>query len=72
MDDRGDAEYILGMLIERDRVARTLKLTQTQYSKDVVEKFHMDKSTCKIKVPIRSDHKMSADDCPSTLKRKRI
>ena len=44
MDDRGDAEYILGMLIERDRVARTLKLTQTQYS----------------------------DDCPSTLKRKRI
>ena len=56
MDDRGDTEYILGMLIERDRVARTLKLTQTQYSKDVVEKFHMDKSTCKIKVPIRPYH----------------
>jgi hypothetical protein len=47
--DRGDAENILGMLIERDRVARTLKLTQTQYAKDVVEIFHMDKSTCKIK-----------------------
>ena len=70
MDDRGDAEYILGMQIERDRTARTLKLTQTQYAKDVVKKFNMDKSTCGIKVPIRPDMKMSAADCPTTPEEK--
>jgi len=70
MDDRGDAEYILGMQIERDRSAKTLKLTQTQYARDVVKKFNMDKSSCGIKVPIRSDTKMSGADCPTTPKDK--
>lgn len=70
MDDRGDAEYILGMQIERDRQARTLVLKQTQYAKDVIGKFHMNNSKCPSKIPIRPDNKMSAADCPTTPEEK--
>ena len=66
MEDKGDASFILGMLIERDRVARTLKLTQSQYATDVVKKFGMDKSKCYIGVPMRPDTKLSSEDCPVT------
>ena len=44
MDDRGDASYILGMSIQRDRVAKTLELSQGQYARDVVTRFKMNNS----------------------------
>ena len=66
MDDRGDVEYILGIQVIRDRDARTLEIKQTQYAKDVVKRFRMENSKCKLKVPIHPKTKFSNDDCPST------
>jgi Reverse transcriptase (RNA-dependent DNA polymerase) len=39
--DLGNAQYFLGMEIERDRMAGTLKLSQKKYAEDVVSKFGM-------------------------------
>ncbi|TPX48526.1 DNA-directed DNA polymerase [Synchytrium endobioticum] len=40
MKDLGEAEYFLGMEIQRDRVARTITITQRKYIQDMLEKFH--------------------------------
>jgi hypothetical protein len=64
MDDRGDASFILGMSIERDRAARTLELSQAQYARNVVKRFKMKDSKCKLGIPIHSKVQLSADDCP--------
>jgi len=66
MDDRGDASFILGMSITRDRVARTLELSQAQYARDVVMRFKMQNSKCKLGIPIRSKVRLSGEDCPQT------
>jgi len=66
MDDRGDAAFILGIQIERDRAARTLIMKQTQYARDVVERFKMEKSKCRLRVPIHPKTNFSAEDCPTT------
>ena len=42
--DLGEARYYLGMDIVRDRAARTIKLSQRQYTADVLEQFGMDLS----------------------------
>ena len=64
MEDRGDVEYILGIQVIRDRTARTLSMVQTQYAKDVVKKFKMEDSKCRLLVPIHSNTKFSKEDCP--------
>ena len=65
MDDRGDVEYILGIQIIRDRDARTLSMVQTQYAKDIVKRFNMEKSKCILQVPILPKTKFTSDDCPT-------
>ncbi len=45
MVDNGEADYILGMVIIRDRIARNLSISQPTYLRDVLEKFRMD--SCK-------------------------
>lgn len=42
MKDSGELKYILGMEITRDRSKRTLKISQTAYLKQVLERFGMD------------------------------
>jgi len=66
MDDRGDASFILGMTILRDREAKTLELSQAQYARDVVTRFKMNKSKCKLGIPIHSKAKLSSEDCPQS------
>jgi hypothetical protein len=41
MKDLGEASYILGIKIERDRVNRKLSLSQENYIDTLLEKFHM-------------------------------
>ena len=45
MDDRGEVNYILGMMVTRDRVNGTLSIDQKLYLKDILAKFNM--SECK-------------------------
>ena len=54
MVDQGEAHYILGMTIERDRTAKTLKLGQKNYLEKILDKFGM--GDCKpVKTPMDSD-----------------
>ena len=39
MKDLGEAQYILGIQITRDRAKRTLSLSQTGYIRNLVQKF---------------------------------
>lgn len=56
MKDLGEAKVCLGLEITRDRKNRTLKLTQTGYAEQVVEKFGM--SGCKpVPTPLVPRHK---------------
>ena len=41
MKDLGEAHFVLGIQIERNRQARTLSISQQQYIKKVVERFDM-------------------------------
>jgi len=45
MKDMGDAEWILGMKVTRDRRKRTITLSQASYIDQILSDFHMD--TCK-------------------------
>ena len=64
MDDRGEAHYLLGMLIKRDRKAKTLSISQQSYIEKVLKRFGME--FCKpIATPLESGkkfHEMSSDD----------
>ena len=41
--DLGEASYFLGMEITRDRVNKTLKLTQNKYVQNILKQFNKDK-----------------------------
>lgn len=45
MEDRGDAHFILGMSIKRDRAKRILTIDQNRYLKAVLERFGMSDCT---------------------------
>jgi transposase InsO family protein len=44
MKDMGEAQYILGLQITRDRANRTLSLSQAQYIETVIQRFRMEDS----------------------------
>jgi hypothetical protein len=65
MKDLGNANFILGMEIKRDRKKRKLWLNQRKYVKTILQRFNMQE--CKpIKVPILVGVKLSMDKCPKT------
>jgi hypothetical protein len=43
IDDRGDMEegMLLGMEVKRNRAGRTIRLSQSRYSHDILERFNM-------------------------------
>ena len=44
MKDMGEAKYILGIKIYRDRSRRLIGLSQCVYIDKILERFHMEKS----------------------------
>jgi hypothetical protein len=65
MKDLGEAEYILGIQIVRDRANRTLHISQTGYIKTILERFGM--ADCKpASTPMDCGRKLSKADCPVT------
>jgi hypothetical protein len=67
MVDQGDAHFILGMTIERDRKRKVLKLGQKKYLQGVLERFGMQDSKPAL-APMEFKEKMSpskdeSDDC---------
>jgi hypothetical protein len=65
--DLGEATYILGIKIYRDRQRRLIGLSQTKYLDKVLKRFRMDKAT-KGSLPMLSGKILSKAQCPATAK----
>jgi hypothetical protein len=67
MKDMGEANYVLGVKIIRDRAKRLLDLTQETYIKKMLEHYHMQDSKS-MGTPVDKSLSPSHDMCPKTLK----
>ena len=65
MKDLGEAAYILGIKIYRDRSRRLIGLSQSAYLDKVLKKFKMDQSK-KGFLPVLQGVKLSKTQCPAT------
>ena len=65
MKDLGEASYILGIKLLRDRKNRMLGLSQASYIDKVLARFFM-KDSKKGSLPFRHGIKLSRDQCPNT------
>jgi Reverse transcriptase (RNA-dependent DNA polymerase)/gag-polypeptide of LTR copia-type/Integrase core domain/GAG-pre-integrase domain len=65
MKDLGEAHFVLGIRIERNRAARTLTLSQSEYVKNVISRFGMS-SSHPVSTPLDVSVKLSKADCPAT------
>ena len=65
MKDLGEATYILGIRIYRDRSRRLIGLSQSTYLDRVLKKFNMESSK-KGFLPMSHGVKLSKTQCPST------
>ncbi|KAL0445424.1 UNVERIFIED_CONTAM: Retrovirus-related Pol polyprotein from transposon TNT 1-94, partial [Sesamum latifolium] len=65
MKDMGEASYILGINIYRDRSRRMLGLTQSSYIEKVLERFRMEHSKRGV-LPMRYEIKLSNKQSPKT------
>jgi len=63
MKDMGEASYVIGIEIFRDRTQGLLRLSQKAYIERILENFHMDKCFAGI-VSIQKGDKFSLMQCP--------
>jgi hypothetical protein len=63
MKDMGEASYVIGIEIFRDRSRRLLGLSQKAYIERVLERFRMDKCSAS-DAPIQKGDKFSLMQCP--------
>ena len=69
MKDLGEAAYILGIKIYRDRSRRLIALSQSTYLEKVLKRFRMDQSK-KGFLPVQKGKPLSLTQCPATVKEK--
>ena len=65
MKDLGEAHYVLGIQIQRDRQARTLSIGQHEYIKQVLDRFGMLDSK-PVATPLATGTQLLKSDCPTT------
>ena len=69
MKDMGEASYVLGVKIFRDRSSKFLNLSQETYIRKILKRFHMQ--GCKpIDTPIEKDDTLNLE-CVQRLKKKK-
>jgi hypothetical protein len=61
--DLGEASYVIGIEIHRDRKQRILKLSQKAYIEKVLKRFRMKNCSASVALIIKRD-KFSNDQCP--------
>ena len=66
MKDLGEAAYILGIKIYRDRSRRLIALCQDTYLEKVLKRFKMEDSK-KGSLPTLSGKPLSKKQCPTTV-----
>lgn len=65
MKDLGEAKYVLGLEIERNRLLRTLTIGQQTYIKNILERFNMQ--DCKpVSTPFERGTLLQKSNCPNT------
>ena len=65
MKDLGEAHYVLGIQIERDRKHKVLHISQREYIKNVLDRFQM--SECNpLSTPMDVNVKLSKQQCPTS------
>src|SRR3954468_20391492 len=69
MKDLGEAAYILGIKIYRDRPSRLLALSQSTYIAKILKKFSMDNSKRGL-LPVIKGVKLLLTQCPTIAKEK--
>ena len=63
MQDMGEANYILGVKLKRDRSKIILALSQENYIQNILERFHL--SSCKlVDTPVSKGEALSLNMCP--------
>ena len=67
MKDLGEAAYILGIKIYRDRSRRLIGLSQSTYLDKILKKFNMDQSK-KGFLHVLQGVRLSSAQCPTTAK----
>jgi len=65
MKDMGEASYVIGIKIHRDRSCRTLGISQKAYVEKVLDRFQMSDCTTKDS-PIIKDDKYNLNQCPKS------
>ena len=70
MKDLGEASYILGMKIYRDRSKKMLGLSHSTYIDAVLMRFNMENFK-KGYLPIGHEISLSKKDCPTTLEERK-
>ncbi|KAL0386492.1 UNVERIFIED_CONTAM: Retrovirus-related Pol polyprotein from transposon TNT 1-94 [Sesamum latifolium] len=65
MKDMGEAEYIVGVKIHRDRSKKLLSLSQETYIKRIIERFHMHNAN-PVDTPMDKSCVLSKELCPKT------
>lgn len=65
MKELGQARRILGMEICRDRIKKSLTLTQKSYIEKVLQRFNMNQAKV-VSTPIGNHFKLSSTQCPQT------
>ena len=66
----GEANYVLGVKIVRDRQKKLLCLSQETYMKKVLERFHINNSK-PIDTPVDRAFQLTLDHCPKKEEEKR-
>ena len=64
MTNKGSIRMLLGMKVERDRMKRTITLTQEAYVNKMLKVFGMEQ--CKPTATPMDKNKLTKDDCPQT------
>ncbi|KAL0421930.1 UNVERIFIED_CONTAM: Retrovirus-related Pol polyprotein from transposon TNT 1-94 [Sesamum latifolium] len=70
MKDMGEAEYILGVKIHRDRSKKLLSLSQETYIKRIIERFRMHNAN-PVDTPMDKNCVLSKELCPKTEEEKK-
>ena len=65
MKDLGEAHYVLGIQIERDRKHKVLHISQREYIKNVLDRFNMSQSN-PLSTPMDVNVKLSKQQCPTS------
>ena len=70
MKDMGEASYVFGVKIVRDRAKRLLGLSQETYIKMMLGRYHMQDSKS-MDTPVDKSLSLSRDMCPKTPEEKK-